>query len=203
MILTASDLYKKYGGQLVLNGVSLSVGEGECVGIIGRNGCGKSTLLSILVGVEKADSGSVTGVRQTGYLPQINPLLDDATVYENLGLWARSRQNIKRVITDYDLYDIKNKKVSKLSGGMKRRLAIACAMVNAPKVLIMDEPTTALDIEYKELIHQEMRSYIEKGNSIILVTHEKEEMEMCDRMYSLIDGELVLISKEGKNSNGK
>ncbi len=193
MMLTATNLCKKYGSQLILNDVSLSVGEGECIGIIGRNGCGKSTLLSILGGIERADSGKVAGGARAGYLPQINPLLDDATVYENLCLWSSDKENLKTVITDYDLCGIKNRKVSKLSGGMKRRLAIACAMVKRPGILMMDEPTTALDIEYKGIIHQEMKAYIEKGNSIILVTHEKEEMEMCDRLYSLENGALNLI----------
>lgn len=186
-----SDLQKKYGKSQILAGVNLTIESGECVGILGRNGSGKTTLLSILAGVERADGGSCDfGGNEIGYVPQINPLLENLSVKDNLWLFCKDRANRDRVIETYELQGMLRKKVAILSGGMKRRLAIACAMSNQPKLLIMDEPTAALDREYKAMIHEEMKQYCEQGGMIVLVTHEKEEMDMCDRCYLLEDGVL-------------
>lgn len=196
MEITVSGIYKKYRNKTVLMDASFYAKSGEIVGILGRNGCGKTTLLSILAGNEKADMGSVTfsegGQNLSGYLPQINPIIEEVSVRDNLGLWIDDSNRIDEVLRSFDFYDIRGVKAVKLSGGMKRRLAIMCAMCNSPKLLIMDEPTAALDIVYKRLIHEMMRDFADKGGTIILVTHEKEEIEMCDRCYLLENGALKL-----------
>lgn len=195
MDITISQISKQYKNQTILTDISLCVHSGETVGILGRNGCGKSTLLSIIAGTEKADKGQVIfsergGRKLIGYLPQINPLIEEVSIFDNLSLWIDDMGRIDEVLKEYDLDKIANKKVSKLSGGMKRRAAIMCALANSPKLLIMDEPTAALDIEFKKMIHDLMRQFIESGGSIILVTHEKEEIAMCDRCYEIRDGKL-------------
>lgn len=203
MDITVNNISKKYKNQTVLSDVSLYVKSGEIVGILGRNGCGKTTLLSIIAGTERPDCGSVLvseggGRSEIGYLPQINPLIEEVSVYDNLSLWIDDKGRIGEVLKAFDFDSVSGKKVGKLSGGMKRRAAVMCALANSPKVLIMDEPTAALDIEYKKLIHGLMRDYVNNGGTIILVTHEQEEIEMCDKCYLLNDGNLVLIEEEEK-----
>lgn len=193
MSITIDNIYKKYGKLQVLNGIRVTVKEGECTGFTGRNGCGKTTLLSILTGVEKADEGRIVFPERNysiGYLPQVNPLLEDMSVLDNLKLWADNKSQIDKICDRYELNSIRKRKVSKLSGGMKRRLAIACALINEPKLLVMDEPTAALDIFYKKVIHDEMRDYLRRGGTIIMVTHEKEEIEMCNACYMMENGVL-------------
>lgn len=195
MSIRIEHIAKRYGRQQVLKDISLDIEEGTCVGITGRNGCGKTTMISIVTGVERPDSGSILYPRRgfsVGYLPQISPLLEDMSVYDNLRLWADKKDNIATISRQYELTDIWKKRVSRLSGGMKRRLAIACALINSPDLLVMDEPTAALDIEYKELIHNSMRSFLREGGTILMVTHEKDEMDMCDSCY-LMDGGTLQI----------
>lgn len=195
MDIVVENISKSFGKQAVLRNISFRVAQGETVGIVGPNGCGKSTLLSILAGIDSPDGGrivfSVPGGRsKSGYLPQINPLIEQASIYDNIRLWAPGKREAEELLGKYRLYDIRRKKVSKLSGGMKRRLAIACALAHGPELLIMDEPTAALDIEYKSMIHEQMREFTRAGGSIILVTHEREEIEMCDRCYMLDGGNI-------------
>lgn len=194
MSIKVEHITKNYGKHAVLKDISFDVEEGTMLGLTGRNGCGKTTLLSILAGVERAGSGRIVytnGKLNIGYLPQINPLMEDMSVADNLKLWVGSRKRMEELLTEYDLSAIKSKRVSRLSGGMKRRLSIACAMADNPKLLIMDEPTAALDVVYKEIIHNEMREYVKAGGTIIMVTHEKEEIDMCNRCYMIENGQIV------------
>ncbi len=193
MDIRVEHVSRRFGSQTVLSDVSFGASAGEIIGIVGRNGCGKSTLLSILAGIEKADGGNVIfsepgGREKSGYLPQTNPLLEEVSVYENLRLWAPGKEQADRLLAQYRFEDVRNKKVKKLSGGMKRRLAIACALAHDPKLLIMDEPTAALDIVYKKMIHEMMSRFTASGGTIILVTHEQEEINMCHHCYLLENG---------------
>lgn len=188
-----------YGKEKVLNNVTLSISGGTCICITGRNGCGKTTLLTILAGIIAPDSGTIDlGVAKVGYVPQINPLLEDVSVRSNLKLWADSKELLDCVVKKYDLQEILNKRVNALSGGMKRRLSIACAMVNNPDILILDEPTAALDIEYKALIHSQIKEFVEAGGAVIMVSHEQEELEMGDMCYIIQDG---LLSELNMHKN--
>lgn len=193
MRVILENISKKYSKKSILWDVNLMAEGPAIIGITGRNGCGKTTLLSIIMGIEKPDNGRVifSDMTVVGYVPQINPLLEDMSVKDNLKLWSDSKDNFDRIVEAYDLKDMLGKRVSKLSGGMKRRLSIACAVVNNPKILIMDEPTAALDIVYKQVIHEEMRRFSDNGGLIIMVSHEKEELDMCDKCY-LIDGGTVV-----------
>lgn len=200
MELRVEHIGKKYKKQTVLKDISFTVSSGECIGFIGANGCGKTTLLSILVGVEFADKGHAyidgkkidlkkgLGKNKLGYVPQINPLPESLSVKECLQLWCDNKDIYKKIVRRYDLVDIEKKTISKLSGGMKRRVAIACALASEPEILIMDEPTAALDISYKKLIHEDMNDFVKRGGILIIVTHEKEEIDMCTTCYRIENG---------------
>jgi len=203
MVLKVEHIAKKYKNNFVLRDISFVARDGECIGFVGANGCGKTTLLSILVGVEIPDKGKLTldgkklslksGISRShvGYVPQINPLPERLTVKECLKLWCDDKEAYHKALTRYDLADIEKKQIGKLSGGMKRRVAIACALSNDPDILVMDEPTAALDIHYKELIHGDMSKFVERGGLLIVVTHEKEEIEMCTTCYKIENGEIT------------
>ncbi len=194
MDIIIENISKRYGKQQVLQDVSMRIEVGSCVAITGKNGCGKTTLLSILTGIEKADRGRVVfpdKAFEIGYLPQINPLIEGLSVEDNLKLWTKNKSRITNVLESFGLSDIRKKRVGKLSGGMKRRTAIICALVNEPELLIMDEPTASLDILNKQLLHRVIEDFRAKGKTVIMVTHEKEEMEMCNHIFYIENGKVV------------
>ena len=202
MKITVNGIAKNYKGNTVLRGASFEAGSGQIIGITGGNGCGKTTLLSILVGLIKPDAGEVyvdgkrvdafntSWSKAYGYVPQINPLPGGVTVRDCLRLWCDDRQVFDMICSKYELTDFLDRRIEKLSGGMKRRTSIACAMATMPQVLIMDEPTAALDITYKQLIHKDMREFAAAGGILIMVTHEADEIAMCNACYRMENGVL-------------
>ena len=204
-MLEISGIYKSYHRQNILAGVDLTVAPGECVGIVGYNGCGKTTLLSILAGAQKADRGSIlyngreasghprVFAEEAAYVPQENPLMEELTVRDNLLLWYRgSRKQMESDLKGgaasmLGVDRMLDRTVGKLSGGMKKRLSIACALSNHAPVLIMDEPGAALDLECKESIRQYLKGYVNEGKTVILTSHEMEELSLCDRLYVMKD----------------
>ena len=202
MELIVEHIKKSYKNKTVLRDISFKAVGGEMIAIIGANGCGKTTLLSILVGTLRADAGtiSIDGKNQStcsgrraksiGYVPQINPLPDTLSVKECLKLWCADKTAYNRVLKRYDLKEIERKRINQLSGGMKRRVAIACAMASSPRILIMDEPTAALDITYKKLIHDDMNKFVQDGGLLIMVTHEADEISMCTDCCMIENGVL-------------
>ena len=199
MNFSCVDVRKSYGHKRILRGITFEVTGGEIIGFSGDNGCGKSTLLSVLAGVDRPDRGEVTldgrsiyGIRnlsdRIGYVPQTDPLPGELRVSECLKLWARSRDALDRTLYDYELDGITGMKISKLSGGMRRRVSIACAAVSGPDILILDEPTAALDMHYQQLIRSDMRRMAESGAAVILVSHDYDELNMCNTCYRITDG---------------
>ena len=204
-MLEISGIYKSYHRQNILAGADLTVAPGECVGIVGDNGCGKTTLLSILAGAQKADRGSIlyngreasghprVFAEEAAYVPQENPLMEELTVRDNLLLWYRgSGKQMESDLKDgaasmLGVDRMLDRTVGKLSGGMKKRLSIACALSNHAPVLIMDEPGAALDLECKESIRQYLKGYVNEGKTVILTSHEMEELSLCDRLYVMKD----------------
>ena len=205
-MLEISGIYKSYHRQNILAGVDLTVAPGECVGIVGYNGCGKTTLLSILAGAQKADRGSIlyngreasghprVFAEEAAYVPQENPLMEELTVRDNLLLWyrgSRKQMDLKGGAASMLGVDrMLDRTVGKLSGGMKKRLSIACALSNHAPVLIMDEPGAALDLECKEVIRNYLREYMASGGAVILTSHELAELALCTKMYILKGGVL-------------
>lgn len=206
-----SHLQKKYGKRVILEDINFQAECGECIAIVGKNGCGKSTLMRILAGIMKPDDGEVLYFGQEalrkrkifqqycGYVPQENPLMEELSVKDNLKLWGGKKGKIREEVTElFQLQDMMNVPVEKLSGGMKRRVSIACALINMPPIILMDEPTTALDLYYKEGIHQWMKKY-QKGNGIIIMTtHDEQEIMECDRCLVMKEGKIIELSKEEK-----
>lgn len=206
-----SHLRKKYGKKVILKDISFRAECGERVGIVGKNGCGKSTLMRILAGIMKPDAGEIlyfgkdalrkrkTFRKFCGYVPQENPLMEELSVKDNLRLWGKTEGETLRVLTELlQLQDIMNMPVEKLSGGMKRRVSIACALMNMPPVILMDEPTTALDLYYKESIHRWMERYQKMNGIIIMTTHDEQEIMECDRCLVMKDGEMIELSQREK-----
>lgn len=207
-MLEVTGLCKSYGKQKILDAVSFTAAPGTCVGIVGSNGCGKTTLLSILAGAVKADQGSIrygnqeaTGspgvfAREAAYVPQENPLIEELTVRDNLSLWYRgSRREMEQDLAQgpaamLGIPAMLKKPVARLSGGMKKRLSIACALSNHAGTLILDEPGAALDMECKADIRAYLEQYRKEGGTVILTSHEQSELALCTRMYVLRGGRL-------------
>ena len=197
-VLVATDLYKSFGRREVLKGAKLTVSSGSCVGIIGGNGCGKTTLLSILAKTVRADKGQILMENENAaaYVPQENPLIEELTVRDNLLLWYKG--NKKAMKEDLEtgaaaLLGVKpmmKRTVGELSGGMKKRISIACALANHARLLILDEPGAALDMEGKADIRRYLKQYMERGGAVILTSHEIGELSVCTQMYVLKHGRL-------------
>ena len=206
MTLEINDIRKKYGKKTVLDGINLSADAGSCVGILGGNGCGKSTLLSIIAGLSRADSGSITAVKGSGravigYVPQGTPLMEELSAWDNLRLWY-SRDALKRelesgVLKMLGIDTFLKVPVRKMSMGMKKRLSIGCAVYGNPDILLLDEPTAALDIVCKESIYAYIDDFRKKGGIVLFVTHDVHEFELCDRCYVMKDGRLSEYTYDG------
>lgn len=197
-MICVENVSVQYGNKRILQDINLEIEAGKRVAIIGRNGTGKSTLLQIMAGIITPLEGTisyfgenVTSKRKRfshycGYVPQDNPLLEELSVLDNLRLWNGGfRLEQTEILSMNGLSEMEGERVSTLSGGMKRRLTIACAMLHMPPVMLMDEPTTALDIYYKEQIWEWMDQYQKRNGTIVMVTHDRQEMEQCDKIYEV------------------
>lgn len=205
--IQVSNIKSSYGRRQVLSDVSFVVEKGECAAVLGVNGCGKSTLLSILAGVRKPKSGSIIYEGRTmtepykakefskfvGYVPQDTILIPELTVWDNLLLWYVDKKRLKRELEAGFMAKLKigemcSYKVNQLSGGMKKRVSIGCALASSPSILILDEPAAALDIKAKREIRQFLDWFRKEGGTVILTTHDEGELAACDRLYLLENG---------------
>lgn len=213
MSIELAGIKKSYGKKKVLENVSLKAGEGSCVGILGGNGCGKSTLLSILAGVRKADGGvflyegkdllqaGSLRTRVVGYVPQGDALVEELTAWDNLRMWY-SRAELKNeldggVLEMLGISEFLKVTVRKMSGGMKKRLSIGCTVVGKPRVLLLDEPSAALDLACKEQIYEYFMQYKRQGGILLMTTHDMQDMELCDRCCLLKEGVLSPYEYDG------
>ena len=213
MIFEVRSVSKIYKKKQVLRDVNLDADNGCCIGILGGNGAGKSTFLSILAGIQKPGSGSFTynGVdlfndsasrsAVVGYVPQGTPLIPELTAKDNLLLWYEStvmKQELENgLLKLLGINEFLNVPVRKMSGGMKKRLSIGCAVSGRPPVLLLDEPTAALDLVCKRDIAEYLASYKKAGGIIIMTTHDVAELSMCDKCYIMKDGVLQPYTFDG------
>lgn len=212
-MIEIKNIHKHYGKHKVLNGVDFTVEPGEIVGILGANGSGKSTLLTILAGLQNCDAGffnidgrdllkdSKLRNQLVAYVPQEMPLITELTAWDNLRMWY-SADSLKKelnsgVLKLLGIDQFSKVPVSQMSGGMKKRLCIGCAMNSNPKLMLLDEPTAALDLVCKEKIYSYFEQYKSKGGSMIIATHEVQEIELCDRCYIIKGGVLENYKYDG------
>lgn len=215
-MVTVTEITSSYGKRHILKGASFTAERGECIGIVGANGCGKSTLMSVLAGTLKPKSGVVLyggrtawsdagagGIRgdlevirsMTGYVPQENPLIPELSVYDNLRLWYPDKRILRRELAEGFLSVLgigafSAKQVSKLSGGMRKRVSIGIAMAGMPPVLLLDEPSAALDLICKEDIRKYLQMYLERRGTVVITTHEESELALCSKIYVMKNGVL-------------
>ncbi len=209
-VVEARGLRKSYGTRVVLDALSLSVGAGEVVGLLGPNGAGKTTTLSILATLLDADAGEVSLVgvdaradparvrRQLGFVPQSIALYPTLNAYENLELFARlhgirdAQEACEHALEQVGLADRARDPVAVLSGGMKRRLNLACGLVHRPGILLLDEPTVGVDPQSRENIFATVKTAARAGAAVIYSTHYMEEAErLCDRVLLIDHGRQV------------
>ena len=206
MQIEVLNIQKSYGKKQVLKGVSFSAESGMCVGIVGANGCGKSTLLGILAGVFPAGGGQFLcdgenlfaspsrHARTVGYVPQGAPLFEELSAQDNLRLWytpAEMRASLSDgVLALLGIDEFLRVPVRKLSGGMKKRLSIGCAVAAHPQILLCDEWSAALDLPCRERITAYFAHFCKNGGILAVVTHDPTELAACDALYVLRDGVL-------------
>ena len=186
---------KSYGKKQVLNDISFVVPDGSAIGILGANGSGKSTLLSCIA--KKYSAGSKV---RFGYVPQENPLFDELKPIDNLRMWTNKKKpEILSLLTTPPLcklgiQNFLDTPVKNMSGGMKKRLSLACALLEHPQILLMDEPFAALDLPAKQDALQFMQYYLGLGNSILIASHEEAVFQFCSHVYLLQNGTLTNTS---------
>ena len=211
-ILSARNLRKSYGDQVVVDGLDLSIRRGECFGLLGPNGAGKTTTLRLMLGLIAPDSGELQLLDhavpeqarearvRVGVVPQIDNLDPDFTVAENLLVYGRYfgisdatiNARMPELLEFANLTSKRNAKVPTLSGGMKRRLTLARALVNDPEVIFLDEPTTGLDPQARHLIWQRLRELTARGKTLLLTTHFMDEAErLCHRLAVMDNGRII------------
>ena len=197
-ILEVENLTKNYKKKEVLKGVNLSLAQGEKLALIGVNGSGKTTLLEILCGVSRKSGGTIlmpNSKNEIGYMPQTFSLFQDLTVKENLGylavLYGLNNDDVENIIEECFLREKENMLAKNLSGGYKQLLSLAAAIIFKPKLLILDEPTSAMDPLFRKSFQKILQGFMKNGGSVLLTTHYMEEIDFCDKVAILSDGKIV------------
>ena len=211
-VLRVTGLRKRYGGTEVVAGTNLAIARGECFGLLGPNGAGKTTTLRLCLGLVDPDGGTIelmgrsvpaearAARERVGVVPQHDNIDPDFTVTENLLVYGRYfgiadatiRSRIPGLLEFAGLAGRADAKIQTLSGGMKRRLTLARALVNDPEVVFMDEPTTGLDPQARHLIWERLRSLVAQGKTILLTTHFMDEAErLCGRLAIMDRGRII------------
>lgn len=208
-VIEVRGLKKSYGDVHALNGVELTVSKGEIFGLLGPNGAGKSTLIKSLVGSLKPTAGELRLLGHTlpakrkavqkviGYMPQSPALYEDLSVRENIRFFAQAHQighldqRVNEVIEFTALCDKGNKPVRTLSGGMKQRVSLACALAHKPEILFLDEPTAGVDPQLRDSFWHYFRELASQGVTIFITTHLMDEAEDCHRLGIIQSGRIL------------
>ena len=208
-IISVRDLRKRYGSLTAVDGVSFEVAEGEVFGILGPNGAGKTTTLEMIEGMRPIDEGTaiVDGVdvsrdprevkRRIGIQLQASAFFDELNLLELLELFGRMYgrdPDASALLADVELTEKAKSQVRTLSGGQKQRFSIASALVNDPRVLFLDEPTTGLDPQARRHLWALVRTLRDRGHTVVLTTHYMEEAEeLCDRVAIMDGGKIIAL----------
>lgn len=205
-------LAKSFDNRAILHDINLAVNRGEIVGLIGPSGSGKTTTIKTMLGMEKATSGTalVSGQQmpnrqilgQIGYMAQSDALYESLSARENLEFFGemkgitgkKLKQEIAHVSQVVDLTSDLNQRVSGYSGGMKRRLSLAIALLGQPELLILDEPTVGIDPALRRKIWKELKTLRNQGQSVLITTHVMDETELTDRVALLLHGDVIAFA---------
>lgn len=207
------DVSRSFGKVMGVDGISLVVPAGTILGVIGPSGSGKTTTVRTLTGALAPDAGRVRVLgedprqfsRRTreriGYMPQSFVLYPDLTARENVDfvaalfgmLWGRRRRRVREALQLVDLYDARNRRASDLSGGMQRRLELACALVHEPTLFFLDEPTAGIDPLLRQSIWDELRRLRDDGRTLLVTTQYVGEAEYCDQVALIAQGKLIAL----------
>ncbi len=208
-LIEIEKLSKSFGEQKVLDKIDFKLESGEIVGLIGPSGSGKSTLIKTMLGMEKADEGEALVLdykmpkreilSNIGYMAQSDALYEMLTGYENLDFFGKMKgvpsdklkKEIEYIAEVVDLTDDLKKLVSKYSGGMKRRLSLAIALIGSPELLILDEPTVGIDPSLRKNIWKELFKQRDNGVGILVTTHVMDEAELTDKVGLLLNGDII------------
>ncbi len=213
-IVVTDGLTRRYGDLAALDGVSLQVPRGTILGVIGPSGSGKTTLIRLLTGTLEPSDGKLEVLgehprkfkRQTreklGYMPQHFVLYEELTAWENVSfvaslfglLWPKRGRSVKRLLTLLGLWDARNRLARHLSGGMQRRLELACALVHDPVLMFVDEPTAGLDPVLRETVWNEFRRLRDAGRTLVVTTQVVSEAAYCDSVAVLSRGKLIALA---------
>jgi lipooligosaccharide transport system ATP-binding protein len=211
-MLSLQGVRKFYGSREVVCGIDLELSAGECFGLLGPNGAGKTTTLRLALGLSEPDAGSINLLDhpipqrarearvRVGVLPQMDNLDPDFTVFENLLVYGRYfglpdaqiTARIPELLQFAGLEGRARSRIQTLSGGMKRRLSLARALVNDPDLIVLDEPTTGLDPQARHLIWERLKQLVANGKTILLTTHFMDEAErLCNRVAVMDNGRII------------
>ena len=208
-LIEIEKLSKSFGEQKVLDKIDFNLESGEIVGLIGPSGSGKSTLIKTMLGMEKADEGEALVLdykmpkreilSNIGYMAQSDALYEMLTGYENLEFFGKMKgvsakelkKEIEYIAEVVDLTDDLKKLVSNYSGGMKRRLSLAIALIGSPELLILDEPTVGIDPSLRKNIWKELFKQRDNGVGILVTTHVMDEAELTDKVGLLLNGDII------------
>ena len=208
-LIKIEKLSKSFGEQKVLDKIDFNLESGEIVGLIGPSGSGKSTLIKTMLGMEKADEGEALVLNykmpkreilsNIGYMAQSDALYEMLTGYENLEFFGKMKgvsakelkKEIEYIAEVVDLTDDLKKLVSNYSGGMKRRLSLAIALIGSPELLILDEPTVGIDPSLRKNIWKELFKQRDNGVGILVTTHVMDEAELTDKVGLLLNGDII------------
>jgi len=211
-MITVRSVSKSFGNIEAVKNVSFNIGKGEIYGILGPNGAGKSTIVNILNTLIKPDKGEViidgTNIKDhantikqiLGVVPQEIALYDELTAYENLMFWgglynisdSDLKSNVSKTLEVVDLVNRKDDRIRTFSGGMKRRINIACSLLHNPKILILDEPTVGVDPQNRNHIYEVIEKLNNEGMTMIYTTHYMEEAErFCDKIAIIDTGQII------------
>lgn len=207
--ITLKDIKHSYENQTVIKNVDLAIPRGQLFGLLGPSGSGKSTLVKIMIGLLTPTNGTVTidgekmpslkAMQEIGYMAQSDALYSELTAKENLSFFAsiygipkkKQKERINEVAKVVDLTEHLDKTLEQYSGGMKRRMSLAVALLHEPKLLILDEPTVGIDPVLRASIWRDLKELQKKGTSIIVTTHVMDEAEKCDSLALLRDGYVI------------
>ena len=199
------EVHKKFGALKALDGASLRVRQGEIYGLLGPNGAGKTTLIRTIVGLIAPDGGTVTVLgrrmpnldvlRAVGYMTQQAALYPGLSVEENVRFFAAingaPEEGVKEALDLVQLYERRRSVVSTLSGGMRQRCSLACALVHRPKLLLLDEPTVGIDPQLRVQFWEDFRRMAAAGTTLLVSSHVMDEAERCQRLGLIQYGRLL------------